>query len=211
MKRCAFFVSVLHLSIFALAALAAEGPATRIDPAKGDEAPAAGPYVQPYPHSTGAQLLQYCEQVDSVVSRLRCDYYVQGVADLATIPQAGKYMACIPQGQNRSQLMEIALRTLKAVKPEKRESESAAKLILQGFAVSFPCAAAMPAPVNAAAQPASAAVPPGNAVAQAVTNEQRLEALRKALIEVQKQKESLEALQKVLLETQKKPAPKAPG
>jgi long-subunit acyl-CoA synthetase (AMP-forming) len=107
--------------------------------------------------------------------------------------------------------MEIALRTLKAVKPEKLESESAAKLILQGFAVSFPCPAAMPAPVNAAAQPASAAAPPGNAVAQAVTNEQRLEALRKALIEVQKQKESLEALQKVLLETQKKPAPKAPG
>jgi len=204
MKRFAFFVSVLHLSIFAPAALAAEVPATRIDPAKGDQAPAAGPYEQPYPHSTGAQLLQYCEQVDTVVSRLRCDYYVQGVADLATIPQAGKYMACIPQGQNRSQLMEIALRTLKAVKPEKLESESAAKLILQGFAVSFPCAAAMPVSVNAAAQP-------GNAVAQAVTNEQRLEALRKALIEVQKQKESLEALQKILLETQKKSAPKAPG
>jgi len=204
MKRFAFFVSVLHLSIFAPAALAAEVPATRIDPAKGDQAPAAGPYEQPYPHSTGAQLLQYCEQVDTVVSRLRCDYYVQGVADLATIPQAGKYMACIPQGQNRSQLMEIALRTLKAVKPEKLESESAAKLILQGFAVSFPCAAAIPPPVSAGAQPGKAAAP-------AMTIEMQLEALQKSLNEVQKQKESLEALQKILLETQKKPAPKAPG
>jgi Rap1a immunity proteins len=96
-------------------------------------------YKQPYPHSSGAQLLPYCEQTDVVVSQLRCDYYVQGVADLATIPQQGKPLACIPQGQNRTQLMQIAVGFLKTIKPDRLEKESAASLILNAFTVAFPC------------------------------------------------------------------------
>ncbi len=49
-------------------------------------------------------------------------------------------MACIPQGQNRSQLMQIAVNFLKTVKPETLEKQSAASLILQGFRATFPCA-----------------------------------------------------------------------
>jgi Rap1a immunity proteins len=96
-------------------------------------------YKQPYPHSSGADLLPYCEQTGEVVSQLRCDYYVQGVADLATIPQQGQPMACIPQGQNRTQLMQVAVNYLKTVKPDTLEKESAASLILQGFRTTFPC------------------------------------------------------------------------
>ena len=96
-------------------------------------------YKQPYPHSSGADLLPYCEQRGEVVSQLRCDYYVQGVADLATIPQQGKPLACIPQGQTRTQLMQVAVNVLKAAKPETLEKESAASLILLGFIARFPC------------------------------------------------------------------------
>jgi len=98
-------------------------------------------YKQPYPHSSGAALLPYCEKTGEVVSQLRCDYYVQGVADLATIPQQGQPMACIPHGQNRTQLMQIAVNYLKTVKPDTLERESAASLILQGFRATFPCSA----------------------------------------------------------------------
>jgi len=100
---------------------------------------AANTYVQPYPHSSGAALLPYCEKTDEVVSQLRCDYYVQGVADLATIPQQGIPLACIPRGQNRTQLMEIAVNFLKTVSPETLAKESAASLILQAFRTEFPC------------------------------------------------------------------------
>lgn len=96
-------------------------------------------YVQPYPHSSGADLLPYCAKTDEVVSQLRCDYYVQGVADLATIPQQGIPLACIPQGQNRTQLMEIAVSYLKTVNPETLEKESAASLILKALQKVFPC------------------------------------------------------------------------
>ncbi len=99
---------------------------------------AANTYVQPHPHSSGADLLPYCAATDEVVSQLRCDYYVQGVADLAGIPQQGIPLACIPPGQNRTQLMEIAVSYLKTVKPETLE-ESAASLILNAFRTAFPC------------------------------------------------------------------------
>ena len=104
------------------------------EPPSADDA-----YKQPYPHSSGAALLPYCEQTGEVISQLRCDYYVQAVADLATIPQQGQPMACIPQGQNRTQLMQVAVRYLKTVKPDALEKESAAGLILQGFRATFPC------------------------------------------------------------------------
>ncbi len=104
------------------------------EPSSADDA-----YKQPYPHSSGAALLPYCEQTGEVVSQLRCDYYVQGVADLATIPQQGQPMACIPQGQNRTQLMQVAVNYLKTVKPDALEKESAASLILQAFRAAFPC------------------------------------------------------------------------
>jgi hypothetical protein len=210
MKRFAFFISAIHIAMFALVAVAAEAPAAKVDPVKVDAVPAVLPYEQPFPHSTGVQLLQHCEQVDEVVSRLRCDYYVQGVADLATIPQAGRRMACIPQGQNRSQLMEIALRALKAAKPEKLEKESAAGLILQEFALSFPCAVAAPPPAKAAAQPAKAAAQPAKVAAPAVTIEKQLETLQMLLKKNKKKREALEEQQNTLLEAQKKQAVKTP-
>lgn len=104
------------------------------EPANAEDA-----YKQPYPHSSGAALLPYCERTGDVVSQLRCDYYVQGVADLATVPQQGQPMACIPQGQNRTQLMQVAVNYLKMVKPEIREKQSAASLILLAFSAAFPC------------------------------------------------------------------------
>jgi hypothetical protein len=96
-------------------------------------------YKQPYPHSSGAELLPFCEQTEVVVSQLRCDYYVQGVADLAVIPRKGKPIACIPQGQSRTQLMQIAVAYMKTVHPDTLEKESAASLILKSFKNAFPC------------------------------------------------------------------------
>ena len=104
------------------------------EPSSADDA-----YKQPYPHSSGAALLPYCEKTGEVISQLRCDYYVQAVADLVTIPQQGQPMACIPQGQNRTQLMQVAVNYLKMVKPEIREKQSAASLILLAFSAAFPC------------------------------------------------------------------------
>jgi Rap1a immunity proteins len=104
------------------------------EPSGADDA-----YKQPYPHSSGAALLAYCDNTGEVISQLRCDYYVQGVADLATIPQQGQPLACIPQGQNRTQLMQVAVNYLKTVKPEARETQSAASLILLAFRTAFPC------------------------------------------------------------------------
>lgn len=104
------------------------------EPADDDTA-----YKQPYPHSSGAELLPYCEQTDVVVSQLRCDYYVQAVADMATIPKQGVRAACIPRGQNRTQLMLIATTYLKTVKPQTLEQESAASIILKSFRAAFPC------------------------------------------------------------------------
>jgi hypothetical protein len=108
-----------------------------------------GAYKQPYPHSNGAALLLYCEKAGEVVSQLRCDYYVQGVADLATMPQQGQPMACIPQGQ---------------VKPDTLERESAASLILQGFRATFPCSAEDAAVASKTGEPA----PVSKATAEAI-------------------------------------------
>jgi hypothetical protein len=96
-------------------------------------------YKQPFPHSSGADLLPYCEETDRVVSQLRCDYYIQGVADLATIPQNGRPLACIPQGQSRTQLMQIAVGHLQTVNAAMLENASAATLILDAFRTNFPC------------------------------------------------------------------------
>jgi hypothetical protein len=96
-------------------------------------------YKQPYPHSTGAQLLPYCRQVDVPVELLRCDFYVQAVADLATTPVNGKRLACIPRGTNRTELLEFTLGHLSSLKPEVLEKSSAASLILQALQKEFRC------------------------------------------------------------------------
>jgi Rap1a immunity proteins len=119
------------------------------EPSSADDA-----YQQPYPHSSGADLLAYCDNTGEVISQLRCDYYVQGVADLATIPQQGQPLACIPRGQNRTQLMQVAVNYLKTVKPETREAQSAASLILQGFRATFPCSVADAAEASKTGEPA---------------------------------------------------------
>jgi hypothetical protein len=103
------------------------------DPAPEEE------YKQPFPHSSGKDLLAYCEQTEVIVSQLRCDYYVQGVADLVTTPLAGVRIACIPQGQNRTQLMSVAMTYLKRAKPEVQQGESAAGLIAESFVKAYPC------------------------------------------------------------------------
>lgn len=130
-------------------------------------------YIAPYPHSNGADLLPYCEKTDDVVSQLRCDYYVQGVADLATMPLLGNLRACIPQGQNRTQLMQIAVSFLKTVKPDALEKESAATLILNGFRAAFPCPKEKPAEASkdGAAKPLS---------------KEMVEAIKKAMLEANK-------------------------
>lgn len=96
-------------------------------------------YEPPYPHSTGAQLLPYCQASDTPVDLLRCDYYVQGVADLATTPVNGKQLACIPRGKNRTELMELAVARLSVLEPEELENTSAATLILQVLKKEYRC------------------------------------------------------------------------
>ena len=110
-------------------------------------------YKPPHAHSSGADLLYYCEQTDSVVDQLRCDYYVQGVADMASLPQQEKPLACVRQGETRSQLMLIALNYLKTVNPNTLETRSAASLILQSFRKTFPC------PKNILPKPAKKSAP----------------------------------------------------
>ena len=101
---------------------------------------AEGKYERPYPHSSGADLLPYCQQVDVVVSQLRCDYYVQGVADLATFPVKGVSLACIPKGLNRTELMQLSVEYLASLRPPSLEGSSAASLLLKNFQKQFPCA-----------------------------------------------------------------------
>jgi len=96
-------------------------------------------YKQPYPHATGAQLLPYCQQTDIVVDQLRCDYYVQALADLASTPVNGVRLACPPRGTNRTELMEIATKHLASLNAEQLEKNSAASLILQAFQKQFRC------------------------------------------------------------------------
>jgi hypothetical protein len=101
---------------------------------------AEGKYERPYPHSSGADLLPYCQQTDVVVSQLRCDYYVQGVADLATFPVRGVSLACIPKGLNRTELMQLSVEYLASLRPQSLEGSSAASLLLKNFQKQFPCA-----------------------------------------------------------------------
>ena len=102
-------------------------------------ASAADEWMQPYPHSSGAELLPYCQQTDLVVSQLRCDYYVQGVADLASFPVKGAPLACIPKGLNRTELMQLTTAYLASLEPGELEQKSAASLILNEFKKKFPC------------------------------------------------------------------------
>jgi hypothetical protein len=108
-------------------------------PAWGEPPAPEEEYKQPFPHSNGADLLAYCEQTEVIVSQLRCDYYVQGVADLVTLPLDGVRIACIPQGQNRTQLMNVAMAYLKTARPEVQQGESAAGLIAESFVKAYPC------------------------------------------------------------------------
>jgi hypothetical protein len=96
---------------------------------------AADEWKQPHPHSSGAELLPYCQQTDEVISQLRCDYYVQGVADLAT----GARLACIPKGLNRTELMQLTTEYLESLKSHELEQKSAGILILKEFRKQFPC------------------------------------------------------------------------
>lgn len=96
-------------------------------------------YKQPFPHSSGAELLPFCELTDEMVSQIRCDYYVQAIADLVTIKLRGKRLACIPPSYSRTQLMELAVGSLKKTHFSVLEQQSAASLIMQAFARSFPC------------------------------------------------------------------------
>jgi hypothetical protein len=96
-------------------------------------------YEPPYPHSTGAQLLPLCQDQDAPVELLRCDYYVQGIADLATTPVQGERLACIPRGKNRTELMAFAVEHLTSLKPDVLENSSAASLILQALQKEFRC------------------------------------------------------------------------
>lgn len=98
-------------------------------------AAAQGDYKKPFPHSSGAELLAYCQQSEVVVSQLRCNYYIQGVADLAVQTP----LACIPRGMNQTQLMNLAVEYLESVKPATLESNSAASLVLKELQKKFPC------------------------------------------------------------------------
>ena len=100
---------------------------------------AADKWKQPHPHSSGADLLQYCQLTDEVISQLRCDYYVQGVADLATSPVRGVVLACIPRGLNRTELMQLATEYLASLERQELEKKSAASLILREFRKKYPC------------------------------------------------------------------------
>ena len=124
-----FLVPVCSLFTGALPALAATETETETETE----------YKQPYPHTTGAQLLPYCKQTEIVVDQLRCDYYVQGLADLASTPVRGVRLACPPQGMNRTELMEFAAEHLSSLPPDQLENTSAASLILQGLQKKFRC------------------------------------------------------------------------
>lgn len=96
-------------------------------------------YKPPYPHSSGAQLLPLCEDQDAPVELLRCDYYLQGIADLATTLVRGDRLACIPRGTNRTELITFAVEHLASLKPDVLEANSAASLILQALQKEFRC------------------------------------------------------------------------
>ena len=102
-------------------------------------AESAEAWKQPYPHRSAAELLNVCLQTDAVVDQLRCDYYMQGVADLAVTPVKGVALACLPRGINRSELMQLATQYLSSLKPYELEDTNAASLILQELRKQFPC------------------------------------------------------------------------
>jgi hypothetical protein len=138
MKYSCALILVFLLSVPAWAEPAGDDPSSQT-PSGEQPASEEIAYKQPYPHSSGADLLPFCQQTDVVVSQLRCDYYVQGVADLVTTPLGGVRLACIPQGQNRTQLMQMAVDYLQRVPPDTLETDSAASLIVKAFRKKFPC------------------------------------------------------------------------
>ena len=98
--------------------------------AAGDE-----PYQKPMPHSSGESILEFCEDTEDVISQLRCNYYVQGVADL--IVQTP--LACLPQGINQSELIEVATTYLQSVDKTDLENSSGAGLLLSHLQRSYRC------------------------------------------------------------------------
>jgi hypothetical protein len=135
MNRLATLLLVLLVCVPAWAEPPSPKPTTPMLPGLGS----VTAYKQPFPHSSGAELLPFCELTGEMVSQVRCDYYVQAIADMVTIELKGKRLACIPQGQSRTQLMELAVRSLKKTHPNMLEQQSAASLIMQSFARAFPC------------------------------------------------------------------------
>ncbi len=98
--------------------------------AAGDE-----PYEKPMPHSSGEKILEFCEDTEDVISQLRCNYYVQGVADL--IVQTP--LACLPQGMNQSELIEVATTYLQSVGKTELANSSGAGLLLSLLQRAYRC------------------------------------------------------------------------
>ena len=98
--------------------------------AAGDE-----PYEKPMPHSSGERILEFCEDTDDVISQLRCNYYVQGVADL--IVQTP--LACLPPGMNQSELIEVATTYLQSVGKTELTNSSGAGLLLAHLQRTYRC------------------------------------------------------------------------
>jgi len=98
--------------------------------AYGDE-----PYEKPMPHSSGERILEFCEDTDDVISQLRCNYYVQGVADL--IVQTP--LACLPPGMNQSELIEVATTYLQSVNKTELTNSSGAGLLLAYLQRTYRC------------------------------------------------------------------------
>lgn len=145
MSRIAIFTLAFCFLAPALADDKATGLKTQETAATGIKPDASKPekfsYAQPFPHSTGADLLPFCANTEDVVAQVRCDYYIQGVADLATIPSPldGKPMACIPRGKNRTELMTVALQHLSKAPSTELAEKSAASMLLLAFRKAYPC------------------------------------------------------------------------
>ena len=98
--------------------------------AVGDE-----PYEKPMAHSSGETILAFCEDTEDVISQLRCNYYVQGVADLVVQTP----LACLPKGMTQSELIEVATAYLETVDKTELGNSSGAGLLLSHLQRSYRC------------------------------------------------------------------------
>ena len=92
-------------------------------------------YEKPMPHSSGETILEFCEDTDDVISQLRCNYYVQGVADLVVQTP----LACLPKGMTQSELIEVATAHLETVDKSELGNSSGAGLLLSHLQRSYRC------------------------------------------------------------------------